>query len=533
MELVTVETASGAVAGRREADDLVVFRGIPYAAPPVGDLRFRPPTRPAPWPGTRETTESAPMSIQPPPDTGGSVPGDPSEQSEDCLYLNVYTPACDGEARAVMVWIHGGGFVSGSATSALYAGERLARHGIVLVTVNYRVGALGWLGHPSLAHPDDPGAGFANWGLQDQVAALEWVTEHVAAFGGDPNRVTVFGESAGGMSVAALLATPAAGRLFQRAIIQSGAAIAVGQGSAERLAEDVAAEIGLEQLSRETLLALPASELLRAQLAIGPKYQVLGLPFQPVVDGGVLTEHPAAAIARGRSAGVDLLIGTNRDEWRFWTWTDPSLREIDDARLERLVRRQIENAWLTGSLDPVETIETYRKARESRGAGVTPTDVYCGIASDWSFRVPSMRLASAHEGAGGRVFSYLFDWESPFGGGVLGSCHALDLPFVFGSCSNPVIALFSGGGDEAEALSEVMRGAWVSFAAFGEPACEQAGEWPTYDSVRRATKRLGMAVEVVDSPMEDERAFLDAAFGPYGELEALNAERVRVPDTRG
>jgi para-nitrobenzyl esterase len=529
MELVTVETDYGTVAGTRQADDLVVFRGIPYAAPPVGELRFRPPMRPEPWSGVRETITFAPMSLQPPPDAMGSIPGDPAEQSEDCLYLNIYTPACDDRSRPVMVWIHGGGFVGGSSSSALYAGDRLAEHGIVLVTVNYRLGALGWLGHPALADPDNPEAGCANWGLQDQIAALEWVAGHAGAFGGDPSRVTVFGESAGGMSVAALLATSAPHRLFQRAIIQSGAALAHGQSSAAQVAELLAAELGLGQLSRETLVSLPASELLRAQIAIGPKFETLGLPFQPVIDGGVLHEHPATAIAGGSAAGIDLLVGTNRDEWRLWLFTDPSLRELDEARLERLVRRQIENTGLSGALDPTETIEKYRKARESRGAGVTPTEVYCAVASDWSFRVPSMRLAAGHDGGLGRVFTYLFDWESPFGGGgVLGACHALDLPFVFGSCSHPAISMFSGGGEDAERLSETMRRAWVSFAETGDPADEGAG-WPEYDSGQRATKRLGPVVEVIEAPMDDERAFLDLALGPYGELEATNAERTRMP----
>ncbi|MGO9559460.1 MAG: carboxylesterase/lipase family protein [Acidimicrobiales bacterium] len=531
MELVTVETAYGTVAGTREADDLVVFRGIPYAAPPVGDLRFRPPTRPEPWSGAREATEFAPMGLQPPPDAMGSIPGDPDEQSEDCLYLNVYTPACDDGSRPVMVWIHGGGFVSGSSSSALYAGDRLARLGVVLVTVNYRLGALGWLGHPALADAANPQVGFANWGLQDQIAALEWVSEHAAAFGGDPRRVTVFGESAGGISVAALLATSAPQRLFHRAIIQSGAAIALGQGSATQVAADLAAELGLgpEQLSRQTLVALPADELLRAQIALGPKYEALGLAFQPVIDGGVLSRHPAAAIAGGSATGIELLVGTNRDEWRFWELNDPSLRELDEARLHRLVRRHADEAGLSGLLDPAEMVETYRKARESRGDSVSPTDLHCAMASDWTFRVPSMRLATGHDGGLGRVFTYLFDWESPFGGGVLGSCHALELPFVFGSCSHPAISLFSGGGEAAERLSETMRRAWVSFAASGSPAGDGVGPWPEYDSARRATKRLGPIVEVIEAPMEDERAVLDFALGPYGELEATNAERVRVP----
>jgi para-nitrobenzyl esterase len=533
---VRVQTTAGPVVGERRAH-LAIFRGIPYASPPSGELRFRPPRPVVPWTGDRDATTWAPMSLQPPPDPTGTVPGDPLDQSEDCLYLNVYTPVPDPQARmAVMVWIHGGAFVSGSATSQLYAGERLATEGegVVLVSVNYRLGALGWLAHPSLAVEEAGpafggyGSGYGNWGLQDQIAALEWVRDNIEHFGGDPGNVTIFGESAGAMSVAALMATWAPGALFRRAILQSGAALALGQGSAMQIAEDLKTELGLSELTREALLALPAEDIVRAQTAIYPNYELLGLPFQPVIDGGVLTRHPAAAIAAGSASSVDVMVGTNRDEWRFWTWSNPALRDIDEGRLETLVRRLIEGAGLEDVLDPAKTVETYRSALETRQeAPVEPVDIYTALSSDWTFRVPAMRLAA---GCGSRnVYAYLFDWESPFAGGALKSCHALDLPFVFGTCADPFVGIFSGSGEDAERLSEVMRRAWTSFARTGDPANRVSGEWPRYETERRATKRLGSAIEVLDAPMEVERAWLDDAFGPYGVLESENAARVRVP----
>jgi para-nitrobenzyl esterase len=531
MESVVVQTDRGPVSGRRERD-LDVFRGVPYAQPPVGPLRFRAPQLAESWTTAREAFEFEPNSVQPPAEMSFSIPGDPMTQSEDCLYLNIWTPGCDRERRPVMVWIHGGGFVGGSPSSALYSGHRLAGDGVVLVSVAYRLGALGWLADPCLREPGRDGYG--NWGLHDQIAALEWVQRNIAAFGGDPGSVTVFGESAGAMSVVALMATSAPQRgLFRRAIVESGNAAALSRGSASRVAEEMAVELELDALSREALEALPAEELLAAQVTVGTRLQALGLAFQPVVDGGLLSDHPAALIEGGSAAGVRVLIGTNRDEWRFWTLSNPELAGMEDERLVSLVSRSIDNAGLTGRLDPRESVELYRAERSGRGEATAPVDIYTAFSTDWVFRVPSMRLAGSAGASFDAVYAYLFDWESPLGGGFLGSCHALELPFVFGSLENSSVALFAGDGEEAERLSAAMRRAWTTFAATGVPAGsprgtrsgEAAEPWPAYETTRRFTQRFGRVIEVVEAPMERERALLDGAWGPFGTHERAVAER--------
>ncbi len=421
-----------------------------------------------------------------------------------------------------MVFVHGGGFAGGSGAVGLYRGEQLARRGVVLVTFNYRLGALGWLAHPGLA--DEEGA-CANWGLSDQVAALAWVRDNIAAFGGDPGNVTVFGESAGAMSVAALLATDAARPTIRRAILQSGAAAAAGLDAAAGLAEALAGELGLSSISAGALRSVPAERVVDAQRAVVGDYEGIGLPFQPVVDGAMLKRHPAVEIAAGCAAGVDVLVGTNRDEWAFFTFTTAASKAIDEARLGRLVGRHVAFAGLEDLVSTEELIEVVKRARRRRGESLGPADLYTAIATDWAFRLPSLRLAEGHGTAHGRSFSYLFDWEAPFGGGALGSCHALELPFVFGTVKNPIVAAFAGGGPGAEQLSDRMQAAWVAFAASGDPSCEEVGEWPVYEPSRRATMRLGPVVEVVHAPREEERAWLDRALGPYGQAETLTLQQ--------
>ena len=522
-----VETRYGRIRGTVEGD-LAVFRGVPYAAPPVGPLRFAAPQPYDAWEGVRETTSFGPMCPQPPPSLLESVPGDPVEQSEDCLTLNIWTPGLDEGRRPVMVFFHGGGFVGGSSSVGVYDGTGLARHGAVAVTVNYRLGALGWLAHPELAVAGPGGGvGFGNWGLLDQIAALRFVRDNAAAFGGDPGNVTIFGESSGAMCVAALLGASTARPLFRRAVMQSGAAIAIGPAEAQSVTEALATELGFGCVSREALQRVPVADLLAAQGRVGDAKQGDALLFQPVVDGGVLSRHPAAEIAAGAARGIDVMAGTNRDEWAFFTFSAGSKAAIDEARLLELVRSQVELAGLGDSVTAEELIAVHRAARLERGEPVDPSSLYTAIGTDWVFRLPAARLLAAHASYHPGTYAYLFDWETPFAGAALGSCHVLELPFVFDTVRNPFIALFAGSGPEAERLASAMSAAWVAFARNGDPSRGVGVTWPPYSASDRVTMRLGSVIEPVQAPMEVERSWLEDRLGPYGEMESRSLDIVR------
>jgi para-nitrobenzyl esterase len=412
-----------------------------------------------------------------------------------------------------MVWVHGGSFVSGSGSGGLYDGGMLARDGdVVVVTINYRLGLLGFLAHPVLAEPDQSWldgsewTGCGNWGLADQVAALRWVHDHIADFGGDPGTVTLFGESAGGMSVSALLAAPLARALFHRAVVESGPPYTYTVDQAASRAEHIAAHLGVP-LTRTALEQVPADDLVRAVSEVGlisAHNDDSGLLLMPVVDGGLLPVAPEVAVATGSASEVPLLIGTTRDESAFFTVGNATLNSLDDQGLLRWARR------LTPDVDQARgLIAAVTEARAGRGESVVPRDLWVAIATEFVFRLPSIRFADAHASAalpGVGTFTYLFTWETPAFGGFLGSCHALELPFVFGTVHNPVVQMFSGGGEEAFALSERMRQAWSSFARTGVPSSSSglvpgpsgpaAGKWPRWDPITRPTTARSMPCPV-------------------------------------
>jgi para-nitrobenzyl esterase len=498
-----LEVADGRIRGRHRSG-VWTYSGIPYARSPEGELRWRPPQPPEPWAGVRDATAFGPTAPQPPPVPGISVPGDPLAQAEDCLTLNVWTPAPDAGRRPVMVWIHGGGFTSGTGAGLLYRGGVLARLGdVVVVTINYRLGALGFLAHPALADDGSTPATFGNWGLLDQVAALRWVRRHASVFGGDPDNVTVFGESAGAMSVSAILAMPSAGGLFQRAIVQSGPPYTHTPARAERAAQELAELLGIDRLTRSALEQVPAADLVSATQRLRdrlPPPGELPLPFLPVIDGSVLPTSPEEAAATGWTADVPLLIGTNRDELSLFALGDRRLTAIDDDGLLR---------WMARAAPEVpadDVVACYREARSARNESIAPLDLWVAAGSDRVFRWPSLNLAAARRMRGLDTFVYLFTWEAPAFGGALGSCHALEIPFVFGSLDQPVVAAFAGDGPDAAALSGKMRDAWVAFARDGDPSHPGIDPWPVWDAERRATMVFGRSVGVVDAPRNEELA---------------------------
>ncbi len=498
-----VAVDGGRVRGRVE-DGVWAFLGIPYAQAPVGPLRWRPPQRPEPWEGTRDATMPGPIA----PQSGATLAGDPCVQSEDCLHLSVWTPSLDESRRPVMVWLHGGGFTSGTAGSAVYRGDRLSRHrDVVVVGVDYRLGALGFLAHPALATGPGGARIFGNWALLDQIAALEWVRAHIASFGGDPDNVTVFGESSGAMCVSTLLAMPAARGLFRRAIIQSGPPYVHSAERAAESAESLVHELGMDSVSRDRLERVPADELVGALSALSRRPARRGelpQPLLPVVDGTSLPEPPLDAIARGSAAGIAAIVGTNRDEMTFFGLADRSVSALDDESLEMRVSRY---APLPSARDAVAG---YRTIRARRTEPVSPWALWVAAGSDIVFRWPSLRLAAALRLHEPHTFDYLFTWESPALGGVLGATHALEIPFVFGSFGDPAVAAFCGSGARVDALAEAMQASWTSFARTGDPSCAQTGPWPAWDPDRRTTMVFGAEIGAVDGPRQEELAVWEA-----------------------
>ncbi len=474
--MTVVETCHGSVRGVQKGG-VLQFRGLPFAAPPVGELRWRAPQPPAPWSGVRDGAEFGHVAPQPPPQIT-LLPRPPDLQSsEDCLTLNVFTPGTGAGRRPVMVWIHGGAFTAGSGRNAWYNGSSFARHGVVVVTINYRLGALGFLRLPD----------GSNRGLLDQALALGWVKENIAAFGGDPDNVTVFGESAGGMSVGALMGMPGAAGLFRKAVLQSGAASnAMTPERAADVAERMCAKLG----GLEGLRAAPAERIVEAQTEVvaesGPDMR---LPFQPVVDGTVLPEPPVEAVRGGSAASVRLLTGTNRDEFTLFLAGMPGGRELTDDRLVRRLERQ----------HPGDGRAIYDGYRALLGARATPPDIWTAIETDRVFRVPAIRLAEAAARHSADVWMYLFTWTSPAFDGALGSCHALEIPFVWNSLLEGTRG-FTGGGREAEALAAEMHRAWIAFAEAGDPG------WERYEPARRATRIFGPGGGLANDPEAERRA---------------------------
>jgi para-nitrobenzyl esterase len=509
-----LETRSGWIEGAVEDGGpdgvaLRVFRGVPYARPPAGALRWAPPAREAPWSGTREALAFGPSCPQRPSVLMRMLGMDGPVHDEDCLTLCVWTPARvedgpDGGGRPILVWLHGGAFAAGGCSLPVYDGGALARRGdAVVVTLQYRLGALGWLAIPERLAAGQVGA---NFGLLDQIAALRWVREHAERLGGDRERVTVFGESAGAMSIGALLGAPAARGLFSRAILQSGAAHNVTpRAGAERIAAIFRAALGQAGADPTALRALPVEAILDAQQRAADESwrHVEGLAFQPVWEeaaaGAVLPSSPLAAVAAGAARDVALLVGTNADEWNLFALTDQKLAALDD---EAFVRRLL-RAPPRGVGEPEAFARRALAAYRSARPGAEPSELWRALQTDRVFRIPALRLLEAQRAHQPQCFSYLFTWPSPALDGRLGACHALEVPFVFGRLHDPRAAQLVGEGPAAERLSERMMDAWLAFARDADPG------WPAYDEAKRTTMVLGRECVLESDPMGAERRVWD------------------------
>src|SRR5271167_3572111 len=496
--------------GKLERDGqagLFVFKGVPFAAPPVGARRWLAPEKPESWTGLRDARRFGAVAHQNQvmlSALSAMVVG--GEQSEDCLYLNVWTPALDGKRRPVMVWIHGGAFTIGSGSQPLYDGSVLARRGdVVVVTVNYRLGPLGFLRLADVTNGKIPATG--NEGILDQVAALRWVRDNIGEFGGDPGNVTIFGESAGGMSVGTILAMPSARGLFHKAIPQSGAShTGAPIARANRTAERVLSKLGVHPGDAGAIRALTPAQLLTGTLLGDGKTPdpELGMAYQPVADGTLVPRAAIEMVADGSASGVAVMVGSTLEEWKLFSLMDPSLHKLDRAGLGARISRRL-TAPAADAL-----IDSYEKARAQRGEPVTPGELFTAIETDRIFRIPRARLAQVQRRHDARVFSYLFTWPSPSMGGVLGSCHALELGFVFGTNQIPGMPAFAGTGPAAEKLATQMQDAWLAFARTGDPSCQSAGKWKVYDEARRPTMVFGASTKLEDGPRDEERRAWDA-----------------------
>ncbi|HEX9682904.1 MAG TPA: carboxylesterase/lipase family protein [Acidimicrobiales bacterium] len=509
-KMTKVDTTAGTVVGMTERK-VLAFKGIPFAAAPVGARRFLPPQPVPAWTGERNATQFGALARQSSFELEQFMGGGDMAQSEDCLTLNVWTPAVDDARRPVLFWIHGGAFFSGGAAIPWYNGGGLARRGdAVVVSCQYRMGAFGFLQLRHLLGDDYSSSG--NLGILDQIAALEWVRDNIAGFGGDPSNVTVFGESAGGMSIGTLLGTPAARGLFHRAIAQSGAAQAVSEiGHAEAVTAKVIDEAGLTAATAHKLLEIDAETLNAAQDAVvsemfeesveNARRGNLGMPFQPVHDGVVLPDHPLDAVRRGDAAGVPLLIGTTKDEMRLFTLFSPRLQGDDESALVSLA------SVIFGSEDDGRAaFESYR----SRRPGASPSDIFNDMLTDYVFRIPAIRLAEAQSAHQPQTRMYRFSWEASIMGLDLRAFHGIDILFCFDNVRMPGMEMIFGDRVEAaHGLGANTSEAWLAFARSGDPSHHGLPAWPAYDTDQRATMDLDAECSLLSDPGAEDRALWD------------------------
>jgi para-nitrobenzyl esterase len=487
-----IETRSGKIQGYVDKG-IQIFKGIPFAEPPINDLRFKAPIRKRPWEDIFDATEYGPYAFQ------GYSPlqemfKEEIQESEDCLTLNIWTPGTDKKKRPVMVWIHGGAFITGGGASPIFDGLTLSDRGdIVVVTINYRLGAFGFLYIPGVT---------ANAGMLDQITALEWIQDNIEIFGGDANNITIFGESAGGCSVVTLCGMPAAKGLFQKGIAQSPPVLQ--PNPTVKSTTDLMKKLGLYSGDIEELRKIEAQEIIEAQnkilaeAVLAKESEIMG--FRPSIDIEMKTLpiHPLEAIKNGEVKNIELIIGCTEEEAKLFTFFVPNMRNLEPDRLESTVANAIKSLGLNKEAKTL--IQKYEDARKNL-LSIEPFDILNAIQTDYMFRISNIHVAEA-QSKYNSVFFYIFTWPSPM---VSGACHAVEIPFVFGTLDQPGIELFFGKGPEAEKLCEKTMDAWIAFARSGNPSHEKIPEWPVYNKEKRATMMMGKEFKVVNAPFEKER----------------------------
>jgi para-nitrobenzyl esterase len=503
---VQADTAFGRVRGA-DVEGIKTFKGIPYGASTAGRNRFMPPVDPAKWSGVRDALAYGPSAPQREPgvqraesELAVAAAGLPGE-GEDCLVLNVWTPGVDdGAKRPVMLWCHGGGFVTGSGSSPGTDGTNLARRGdVVVVSINHRLNVLGFtylgeLGGPQFAQSGDVG-------VLDIVHALAWVRENIGEFGGDPDNVTVFGQSGGGRKVATLLTMPSAKGLFHRAIIESGATMKlVERDQAARVARELLAKLALQPSQVAALQTLPLDRIMSAYFETVRSMNVdqMTMGFSPTVDGAAVPRHPFHPTASDASADVPLLLGSTRTE--LTSSADAAAFSLTDAGMRERIQMLIGEA-------SSRIIDIYAKANP----GATPSDLYFLIASDHRYGAPVMKIAERRAAlAKGAVYLYYFRWETPLDGGRLKSPHTIEIPFVF---DNVATSRMTAGAPDAPALADKVSDAWVAFARTGDPNTPKLPHWPAFDQGTRPTMVFDNVSAVESDPLREQRRALFSAMG--------------------
>lgn len=502
-----VEICQGRLRGERRGE-VLRFKGIPFAGPPVGERRFAAPAPAEPWTGVREATRFSGAAPQLGTEAGaigkffrivrGGV-------SEDCLYANVWTPGLDGADRPVMVYIHGGAFLLGAGTTFLYEGSALARLGAVVVTFNYRLGAFGFL---DLTHLAPESAPPANLGLRDQLAALEWVRKNIEAFGGDPSNITLFGESAGAMSAAVHLGLEPRERVrrpFRRAILQSGAAANVSSSEeAAYISGRFMEELSITARDWRRLRELPMEALLAAQKRAlrGERLKMGNLPWQPSIDGDLIRRQPLESVGRGSAVDVDLLIGTTREEWKLFGLGELKLRRMGADELRTRVARTL--AGRGGDPGRAEELIRLHRVRDGRHPLY---ETWVALRTEQVFALPAVELAEAHARLGRATYAYRFDEPSPLMPRALGACHGIDLGLVFGTYRHPLLRPVFGGSRAIGEFSRTVQSCWVSFARAGEPVVEGGPRWDGYEESRRWTMGLSREPAPLAGPDSSSRRF--------------------------
>jgi para-nitrobenzyl esterase len=503
---VEATTTYGRVRGI-DAAGIKTFKGIPYGASTVGAARFHPPATPAAWTGVRDALAYGSSAPQREPgvaraDSGlGVAAANLPPEGEDCLVLNVWTPAVgDGGRRPVMFWCHGGGFVTGSGSSPVTDGTNLARRGdVVVVSVNHRLNVLGFTHLAELGGSDFAQSGAA--GMLDIVLALQWVHANIAEFGGDPGNVTVFGQSGGGRKVATLLAMPPAAGLFHRAIIESGATIKlVEPEQAARVARELLRELSLEPRQWRELQTVPLATLMSAYFKVVRRMNVdqMTMGFSPTVDGTAVEQHPFHPQAAAVSAEVPLIIGSTRTE--LTSSADAAAFMLDEPGMRARIGELLgDSAALV--------IDVYTRANP----GASPSELYFLITSDERYGAPVMKIAERRAALGrGAVFLYYFRWETPFEGGRYGAPHTVEIPFVF---HNLEASPWTRGVAGAAALADQVSDAWLAFARSGNPNARGVPRWPNFDAAQRATMVFDTASAAAEDPLREQRLAMFAATG--------------------